>query len=73
MNPMLRALRGIAGLFFDDGTLAICVLFILVVTEILSKAEWFDPSWAAAFLVAGIVAALIENFLRTAFTLRSRG
>jgi len=73
MKSLLGVLRELAGLFFDDRSLAIAVLFILVAAKILSKAAWFDASSATAFLVAGVVAALIENFLRTAFTLRPRG
>jgi hypothetical protein len=70
MNALLRSalafLRAIAGLFFDDGSLAIAVLVILAVTAILTNAAWFDGPEAITFLVGGVIAALLENVLRTA-------
>lgn len=73
MKSVLRVLRELAGLFFDDASLAIAVLFILAATAILSNAAWFDATAATAFLVGGVVAALVENFLRTARVARSWG
>jgi hypothetical protein len=66
MNRPLRLLRDVAGLFFDDGSLAIVVLVILAATAILRNAAWFDGPIAVAFLVGGVTAALLENVLRTA-------
>lgn len=63
MSSALALLRQLAGLFFDDGSLAIAVLVILAATAILSSA---DEQAATAFLVAGVIAALLENVLRTA-------
>ena len=59
-------LRAIAGLFFDDGSLAIVVVAVLATTAILLAHAWFDSSEAIAFLVGAVIAALLENVLRTA-------
>jgi hypothetical protein len=63
---VLGFLREVAGLFFDDGSLAIVVLLILFTTAILTANSWFDGPEAMAFLVGGVIAALLENVLRTA-------
>jgi hypothetical protein len=66
MKAVLGFLREVAGLFFDDGSLAIVVLLILLTTAILTSNSWFDGPEAMAFLVGGVIAALLENVLRTA-------
>lgn len=72
MKALLRFAREIAGLFFDDGSLAIAVLVILAATAILIDAAWFDGPVAMAFLVGGVIAALLENVVRTARIAASR-
>ena len=59
-------LRAIAGLFFDDGSLALVVVAILATTALLVAKAWFDSPEAMTFLVGAVIAALIENVLRTA-------
>jgi hypothetical protein len=73
MKPVMRFVRELAGLFFDDGSLAIALLFILAAAAILSNAAWFSPEPQAAMtiLVAGVVTALAENVVRTARLSRS--
>ena len=66
MKHLLRIVRELAGLFFDDGSLAIVILAILAATAILGSATWFDGPVAMAFLVLGVIAALVENVIRTA-------
>jgi hypothetical protein len=70
MNALLRSalgvVRSIAGLFFDDGSLAMVVIAILATTAILAGHAWFDASEAMFFLVGAVIAALLENVLRTA-------
>jgi hypothetical protein len=70
MKALIRSVIGlareIAGLFFDDGSLALSVLVILGATAILMHAAWFEPSAAMTFLVSGVIAALLENVARTA-------
>ena len=73
MKLLARGLRGLGTLFFDDASLAIAILFVLAASAMLSDAPWVDASAAAAFLVAGVVAALVENFLRAARAARPRG
>jgi hypothetical protein len=60
----MKALRGIAGLFFDDGSLAIVVLAILAAAVIVMNA--LGGPVAMLFLVGSVIAALLENVLRTA-------
>ena len=66
MRRVLALLREVAGLFFDDGSLAIAVLVIVAITAILLGNAWFDGPEAMAFLVGGVIAALLENVVRTA-------
>lgn len=66
LSALLGLLREIAGLFFDDGNLAIAVLVVLATTAILTDRAWLDAPSAVAFLVSGVVAALLENVIRTA-------
>jgi hypothetical protein len=66
IDAVTRLARELAGLFFDDGSLAIAVLLILAATALYASTPWFDAPAAMAFLVGAVVAALIENVLRTA-------
>ena len=61
----LRLARAIAGLFFDDGSLAVAVLVVLACSAAALHAQWIDGASAMAFLVAGVLAALLENVIRT--------
>ena len=61
-----RLARELAGLFFDDGSLAIAVLLILAATALFASTPWFDAPAAMAFLVGAVIVALLENVLRTA-------
>ena len=72
MRALLRFVREIAGLFFDDGSLAITVLVILAAAAILTHSAWFNGPVAMAFLVGGVTAALLENVIRTARVMPSR-
>ena len=73
MKPIFASLKELAGLFFDDGRLAIAVLVLLAATALLRQAFPPDGPLAAAFLVAGVVAALLENVIRTARGTRAKG
>lgn len=66
MRSLLAFLRELAGLFFDDGSLAITVLVVLGVTAFLLQAAYIDRVTALVLLVGGVIAALLENVLRTA-------
>jgi hypothetical protein len=60
----VSALRSVAGLFFDDGSLAIVVLAILAASVIVLNA--IGPAFAMFFLLASVIGALLANVLRTA-------
>jgi hypothetical protein len=60
----MKALRAVAALFFDDGSLAIVVLAILAAAPIVVNA--IGEPVAMIFLVGGVIGALLENVLRTA-------
>jgi hypothetical protein len=66
MSAIANALRGIFGLFFDDGTLALVILALLVATGFARHAEWIGESVAMSILIAGTIGALFENVLRFA-------
>ena len=66
MSAIPNAFRGILGLFFDDGTLALVILALLIVTGFARHAEWIGESVAISILIAGTIAALLENVLRFA-------
>jgi hypothetical protein len=68
VKPLLAFFRQLAGLFFDDGSLAITVLVILGVTAFLLQSAWIDRATAMVFLAGGVIAALLENVTRTART-----
>jgi hypothetical protein len=70
LGSALALLRQLAGLFFDDGSLAIAVLVILSATAILAGTH---EQAAMALLVGGVSAALLENVLRTARLMPARG
>jgi uncharacterized protein (DUF2062 family) len=72
MKALLRLAREIGGLFFDDGSLAIVVLVVLGLTTALAHIDSFGGPAAMAFLVGGVIAALVENVIRTARTPPSR-
>jgi len=67
---MKTALRALTGLFFDDGSLALVILVVLVATSLSRRADLIGNRPAIALLIAGIVAALIENVVRTAGGIR---
>jgi hypothetical protein len=62
--------RQLLGLFFDDGSLALVILGVLAATGLSRHAGLLGGRGAMALLVAGTVAALIENVVRTAQTFR---
>jgi len=62
----MRALRGLIGLFVDDGLLAVTLLGVLLGVGLLKEIRALDGSLALALLVTGTVAALLANVLRAA-------
>ena len=66
MNPVLGLMGNMAGLFFDDGRLAIAVLMILGATAIIAHSGLFAEPVRIVFLVSAVMAALLENVVRSA-------
>jgi len=58
--------RRVLALFFDDGSLALVILGVLVAAGLLKHASVTSSRGAMVLLVAGTVAALVENVVRTA-------
>jgi hypothetical protein len=66
MSTIAKAFRSSLGLFFDDGTLAVVILALLMATGFARHAEWIDESVAMSILLTGTIGALLENVLRVA-------
>jgi hypothetical protein len=69
---MKVAMRALLGLFFDDGSLALVILGVLVATSLSGHMGFIGNRGAMVLLVAGTVAALIENVVRTALASRTK-
>ena len=66
MNILTRMVRGLVGLFVDDGTLALTLIVVLATVSALAHVGAVGKSLAMALLVAGTVAALLVNVTRAA-------
>lgn len=65
MNALARTLRGLIGLFVDDGKLALTLIGILIGVGLLAHFGGADGS-LALLLVGATVVALLANVIRTA-------
>jgi membrane associated rhomboid family serine protease len=68
VNILARTIRGLIGLFIDDGKLALIVIGVLVLVGLLTHLGSLDGSIAMSLLVAGTIGALLANVIRTAST-----
>ncbi len=66
MKTLVRAIRALFGLFVDDGSLALAILGVLATLILLKHGGLIESPFAMAILVAGTIAALLENVVRTA-------
>jgi hypothetical protein len=66
MSAIANGLKGVLGLFFDDGTLALVILAVLLATGFARYEHWIGELGAICILLAGTIAALFENVLRFA-------
>ena len=66
MNVLTRTIRGLIGLFIDDGKLALTVIGVLILVGLLTHLGSLDGSLAIVLLVAGTISALLVNVIRTA-------
>jgi hypothetical protein len=68
MNVLMRTIRGLTGLFIDDGKLALTIIGVLILVGMLRHFVALDGSLAIALLVTGTISALLANVVRTAST-----
>ena len=66
MNVATRMVRGLVGLFVDDGTLALTLIVVLATVSALAHVGAIGKSLAMALLVAGTLGALLVNVTRAA-------
>jgi hypothetical protein len=67
MKALKTIARELFGLFVDDGSLALAILALLALTAWLARGSLLvDASQAAVLLVAGTIAVLLENIVRSA-------
>jgi hypothetical protein len=66
MSAIGNVIRAVFAMFFDDGTLALAILALLIATAFARNADWIGESVAMSILVVGTIAALLENVLRAA-------
>jgi len=66
MGWITVALRELAGLFVDDGSLALLTLLWLAACGLALRWLGLDPAWAGLPLFAGLALALLASALRAA-------
>jgi hypothetical protein len=66
MGWITAALRELAGLFVDDGSLALLALLWLAACGLALRWLGLDPAWAGLPLFAGLALALLASALRAA-------
>ena len=64
MNALLAILRELAGLFVDDGSLAVAILCVVALAGICVAALPQAPLAAGAILLLGCLSVLAENVMR---------
>jgi hypothetical protein len=65
MTVLTNALRELAGLFVDDGALALVIIAVVVLAGLVAMLMP-DASWAGAILLLGCLAALLSSVARAA-------
>ena len=68
MNIVARTMRGLVGLFVDDGTLALTLIFVLAAVGAIAHYGVIGDALAMAMLVGGSIGALLVNVIRAAAT-----
>jgi hypothetical protein len=66
MNTLLAVFREIAGLFIDDGSLALAILGIVALAAIVATLAPSAPLVAGAILLFGCLGVLLLNVVRAA-------
>ncbi len=65
MTVLTNALRELAGLFIDDGALALTIIAIVVLAGMVAMLMSEVPLAAGAILLFGCLAALVSSVART--------
>jgi len=65
MRTLIAILREVAGLFVDDGSLALAILAVVGVAAFLAIILKASALAVGLVLLGGCVAVLIENVIRT--------
>lgn len=67
MNAIFGMIKTLFGLFFDDGSLAVAIIGLLVALALLATAGLLvSPVITMVLLVGGTLLLLLENVIRTA-------
>lgn len=66
MRVLTNALRELAGLFVDDGALALMIIAVVVLAGMLATLMPEAPLAAGAVLLFGCLAALLSSVARAA-------
>ncbi len=66
MTGLAHTLRGLVGLFVDDGKLALILVGLLLAVGLLTHCGALDGSLALLLLVGGTLLALLVNVFRAA-------
>jgi Na+/H+ antiporter NhaD/arsenite permease-like protein len=66
MNILVNASQALVGLFVDDGSLAVAILVIVLISGILSILMPDMPLVAGAMLLIGCLAVLFANVMKAA-------
>jgi hypothetical protein len=66
MNAIVQTFKTLAGLFFDDGSLALAIVALLGSLVLLAHAGLASPLIMMVLLVVGTLVLLLENVIRTA-------
>jgi hypothetical protein len=64
MNLIKTILKGILGLFVDDGSFAVLIVAWIAATWLLSFKVMHTPEWGTLLLVAGLVVILLGSTAR---------
>jgi hypothetical protein len=64
MTVLTNALRELAGLFIDDGALALVIIAVVVLTGVVAALLPEVPLVAGAILLFGCLAALLSSVAR---------
>jgi len=66
MNTVVAVFRELAGLFVDDGSLALAILAVVLLAGVLATLMPNSPLAAGATLLFGCLGVLVENVARAA-------